>query len=172
MSYLLFLVSLTDRSDFLCCCLLALAMAILPIRSHTLHNQHSCQGREGGREGGGKGGREGGREGGRGEGREGGGKGGREGGREGERGKGGREGRGEERREGGREGGGRREREDGKGKRRREEGREEPVDSSPHLPSASATGNNMPTTIRKQLKMMGPANTINMKNPEASKYCC
>ena len=86
-SYLLFLVSLTDRSDFLCCCLLALAMAILPIRSHTLHNQHSCQGREGGREGG------------RGEGREGGGKGGREGeGREGE--KGGREGR----REGGERG--------------------------------------------------------------------
>ena len=28
------------------------------------------------------------------------------------------------------------------------------------------------TTIRKQLKMIGPANTINMKNPDASKYCC
>ena len=95
------------------------------------------------------------------------------GGREGER-------KGKRRREEGRGRGGkeRREREDGKGKRRREEetggeggredgkgkrrreGREKPVDSSPHLPSASSTtGNNMPTTIRKQLKMMGPTNT-------------
>ena len=87
--------------------------------------------------------------------------------RRGERGGTGREREGEKKRREEREGGW-----EGKEKERRQGGASGQL-QTPHLPSASSTtGNNMPTTIRKQLKMMGPANTINIKNPEASKYCC